>query len=213
MDFDKKQYKVYTWKSFRTLIWVITPIFIINEIIFGQKIPKVILIDKTTGKSLFESSFVPCPHCNTMHDGRTWSHHNKTALKNWFGFYCPTCGKIIPCLNNVFSLIFLALTFPLWGWFGKSLKAKWLLKQPARYQNIEIEEVSNDFDEKNWIKSGLVWGLIMFVIMTFVFPFIFDSQKISWRMIIINAVVWTISGLSFGYIMKRITTKKQKTHQ
>ncbi|MCT1530529.1 hypothetical protein M3B46_05945 [Sphingobacterium daejeonense] len=122
MDFDKSKYKVYTWKNWMMLHWLLNPGIMVNELILGQRVPKISLEEKTTDKQWFERSIVPCPHCETLHDGRTWSSVNGTAFKNWFGLYCNTCGNIIPCLINVFSLIILIITFPIWGWFKTALK-------------------------------------------------------------------------------------------
>lgn len=156
-----------------------------------------------------ERGFVPCPHCEKLHDERTWSTQNGTAFKNWFGLYCSNCGNIIPCLQNAFSLIILGITFPIWGWFFKSSKAKWLEKQPQRFENIDIEHVPNPFGGKAWIKTGLGWGAFMFVAMTFVFPY-FDGQDITRKMIISSLIIWTVGGLAFGYIMKLFLNAKNK---
>ena len=88
------------------------------------------LIDKTSEKPLMERTYIPCPHCETLHDGRTWSKENGTATKNWFGLYCPECGGIIPCLHNATFYLLMVLTYPIWGWFKKSWKEKWLKKLP-----------------------------------------------------------------------------------
>ena len=120
MEFNKEKYKIYSWKNWMMLHWILNPGLAINELILGQRIPKISLEDKTIDKPRIERSLVPCPHCDTLHDTRTWSIQNGTAFNNWFGLYCKNCGNIIPCLTNVFSFLILALTFPFWGWFRKS---------------------------------------------------------------------------------------------
>ncbi|SFT35363.1 hypothetical protein SAMN05216474_0057 [Lishizhenia tianjinensis] len=207
MKFDTNKYKVYTWKNPLMLHWIINPALVINEILFGQKIPKVSLVDKTSHKPRVERSFVPCPHCETIHDGRTWSPQNGTAFKNWFGLYCNNCGEIIPCVNNVFSLLILALTFPIWGWFRKSLKAKWYEKQAKRYENLEFSKVTNPFDNKNWWITGLKWAAFMYVTMQVIWPLL-DGTGITWASLAKGAVIWPISGIFFGFTMKLFTTKK-----
>lgn len=185
------------------LHWMLNPGLVINELLLGQRVPKIALEDKTVNKPRAERSIVPCPHCQTMHDGRTWSHHNGTAFKNWFGLYCPACGGIIPCVMNVFSFLILAITFPVWCWFKNSIKAAWLKQQPARYQNINIEKVPNIYDNKAWIEVGLGWGGFMFIIMSLIYPFVM-GQIMTWYTILIGLVIWTIGGLGFGYTMKLI---------
>ncbi len=208
MDFNKEKYKIYTWKNCLMLHWILNPVLAINELILGQRIPKIRLEDKTIDKSRFEKTFIPCPHCETFHDGRTWSIENGTAFKNWFGLYCKNCGNIIPCLTNWLSFLILIITFPVWGWFRKSLKAKWLEKQPKRYENIDIESVQNPFSKKNWIKTGLIWGMFMFLIISIGSPY-FSGQEITWKTLLSGFVTWIIGGLVFAYIMKLFMKRKK----
>jgi len=192
------------------LHWILNPGLIINELILGQRVPKITLEDKTIDKPKFERSIIPCPHCETLHDARTWSTQNGTAFKNWFGLYCNSCGKIIPCIINVFSLIILIITFPIWVWFKDKVKNKWLEKQPQRFKNIEIEKIPNPFGNKSWIKIGLSWGLFMFIIMSVLFPLYFGSE-INFKTILLSIIIWTISGLLFGYTMKLFLNTTLKT--
>lgn len=207
MEFDINKYKVYTWKNWMMLHWIINPGLAINELIFGQRVPRISLEDKTSDKPRIERSYVPCPHCNTIHDSRTWSTQNGTAFKNWFGLYCTNCGQIIPCLTNAFSFLLLALTFPIWGWFRKSMKERWLKKQPERFKNLNLEGMPNPFEGQGWIKAGLNWGLFMFFFMTFLVPFVF-GDPITWKKILIAIPIWTIGGLGFGYFVKLFANKK-----
>ena len=69
---------------------------------------------------------------------------------------------------------------------------------------------------KPWVKVGLIWSAYMFVIMTFVYPYILplfgledeESEKYSIARIVINAAVLTIAGLFIGY--KNRNNKKVK---
>jgi hypothetical protein len=210
MEFDKEKYKVYTWKNWMMFHWIINPGLAFNELVLGQRIPKVTLEDKISNKPRVERSIVPCPHCETLHDGRIWSAHNKTAFKNWFGYYCPTCGGIIPCLMNAFSWLILAITYPIWGWFRKSLKEAWLQQQPARFENIDVTSIPNPFEKKGWIYTGLSFGAVMFVIMSLLMPFFFD-EEITLETLAVGLVAWTLGGLGFGFFMKLFLGKSPKT--
>ncbi len=55
---------------------------------------------------------------------------------------------------------------------------------------------------KAWIKIGLLWGLFMFVIMTFVWPAI-EGDEISLKRILIGIPIWLIGGIGFGYSMRK----------
>lgn len=59
----------------------------------------------------------------------------------------------------------------------------------------------NTFNNKSWIQLGLIWGSIMFVIMTFVFPY-FDGEPITFKSILLSLIIWTLAGFGFGYVMK-----------
>jgi len=201
MNYDKKKYKIWDWKSPVILHWIINPGLVFNELILGQTIPKVMLIEREGNKPFYQRSLVPCPHCGTLHNGLKWSSQNKTAYKNWFGFYCDNCKGIIPVQRNLTSLIFLILTFPIWGWFRKSIKQRWLDKQPERYRNINLEIPEKKNTTKNWLKSGLFFGLFMFVFMLIIFPFI-ENKEITQKSILIGIPLWLICGLGWGLTMK-----------
>ena len=201
MQYNEEKYKIWNWKSPVILHWMINPGLVINDLILGQTIPKVMLIERKGNKPFYERSLVPCPHCGTLHNGLKWSAQNKTAFKNWYGFYCDHCGEIIPVQRNLTSLLILAITYPIWGWFKKSLKENWLKKQPERYLNLKLEISENKNSTKNWLKYGLLWALFMYVTMTFLFPLI-QHEPISTTIALIGIPIWILAGLGFGYTMK-----------
>ncbi|MBX2876000.1 MAG: hypothetical protein KTR30_28020 [Saprospiraceae bacterium] len=207
MNFDPKKYKIYTWKSGVMLHWIINPGLAINELILGQRIPKVSLEDKTVDKPRVERSYVPCPHCKTLHDSRTWSTQNGTGFKNWFGLYCPDCGEVIPCLMNAFTFIILAVTFPLWGWFRGILRKVWLDKQAQRFEQLGFESVYNPFAGSGWVKQGLIWAAFMYVLMTLIFPLL-TNDPITQKDVLVGVPIWLVGGLIFGYFLKRFMDKK-----
>jgi len=209
MEFDNKKWKVYTWKNWMMIHWMINPGLAINELILGQRVPKISLVDKESNKHLIERTYIPCPHCEKLHDGRTWSTQNKTAFKNWFGLYCNNCGNVIPCLTNIFSLIILIITFPIWGWFKNSLKKNWLKKQPKRFTNINTEKLSNSYEGRGWLKQGLSFGFLMYIFMTIFFP-LMTKEEITQTDLLIGIPIWLVGGLGFGYIMKLMMNKKEK---
>ena len=201
MEFDKKKFKVYTWKNWMVMLWILNPGLAFNELILGQRLPKICLEDKTSKKPRWERSLVSCPHCKKLHDGRTWSTQSGTAFKNWFGLYCPACGNVIPCLINATSLIILVVTFPIWYFFYKYLRKKWIIRQPKRYENLKINTICNPFGKGSWIITGLTWGGMMFLFMTLLYPY-FMGLEITLSTILIGFVVWLFGGLGFGYTMK-----------
>lgn len=209
MKYDKSKYKIWDWKHPVILHWIINPGLVINELILGQTIPKVMLIEREGKKRFYQRSLVPCPHCGTMHNGLKWSSQNGTAFKNWFGYYCDSCHKVIPVQRNLTSLLLLGLTFPIWGWFRKSMRQSWLDKQPQRYSNINLKISDEKNTTKNWLKGGLFFALFMFVLMQLVFPLL-DGREITLKSILIGIPIWLIAGLAWGYTMKAWMNKKGK---
>ena len=209
MEYDKSKYKVWTWRNPIMLHWIINPGLAINELILGQRVPKLMLIEKDATKSLQEKTKVPCPHCGTIHSGLKWSTSNN-AFKNWFGLYCDNCTKIIPCLRNITSLLILAVTFPIWIGFKEKMKRNWLQKQADRYKQLNIDNVPNPSEGYGWVKQGLIWGLIMYFITTAINPFL-DGTSITLGKSLAAIPIWTIGGLGFGYALKLINGKRKES--
>ena len=141
-----------------------------------------------------------------------WSGQNKTAMQNWFGLYCDHCGKIIPCVINLTSLILLVVTAPLWYGFKEPLKRKWLGKQPARYEKLAVKNDTNTFAGYGWIKEGLSFGFFMFIVMTFISnPLLMDENPFTWRSLVSGLISWLVGGLLYGLIMKLFIGKTKQT--
>jgi len=85
-----------------------------NDFILGQTIPKVFLLERNSNKPFYARSIVPCSHCGTLHPGIKYSKQNNTLFKNWFGYYCDHCSKIIPVRRNLTSILILGVTYPFW---------------------------------------------------------------------------------------------------
>ena len=52
MTFDSNKYKIYTWKNWMVLHYILNPGIAFNEIFFGMRVPKVSLVDKTQKKNI-----------------------------------------------------------------------------------------------------------------------------------------------------------------
>lgn len=114
-------------------------------------------------------------------------------------------------MTNLTSYILLGITFPIWYWFKDKWKNNWLKKQPDRYKNLNLENAPNPFEGNGWVRQGLYWGAIMYVIVTLMFSLI-DGEGITLRKALIGIPSWTIGGLVFGFTLKLINGKnKPKT--
>ena len=88
------------------------------------------------------------------------------------------------------------------------MKQKWLDKQPDRYKNLNLEIIEKKITTKHWLKSGLFFGLFMFVIMQILFPLI-ENKKITPKSILIGIPLWLICGLCWALTMKWWMNKKR----
>jgi hypothetical protein len=66
-----------------------------------------------------------------------------------------------------------------------------------------IEAKRNNF---RWIKQGLIWGFLMFILMTLM-NLLLTGDGITYKSLTIGIAVWTIFGLGYGYSMKLIDKK------
>jgi hypothetical protein len=203
---DITQYKKWTWKNALMLHWIINPGLAFNELILGQRMPKIILIEKKSNKTLAEKSFVQCPHCGTVHSGLKWTPQNKTAFGNWFGLYCDHCEKIIPCLRNITSFILLGVTFPIWYWFKNTWKEKWLMKQKEKFSK-PLKLAPPEFV---WWSKGIQMGFLFFV-MIMIFKFLILQEPFTWKKPIGNLVGALIAGLIWGALMKEALFKRKSS--
>ena len=204
MNYDKKKYKVWTWKSPIILHWIINPGCVVADFV-GLRQPKVMLIERNSSKSFSERTLIPCPHCQTLHSGLKWSKQNNTISKNWFGLYCDNCGKIIPCMANLVSYIILGLTFPIWFWFKNRWKEKWIEEQKIKFSkplNLTYSE-----PKFKWYLSGLIIGILMYVFTVILSPLI-KGENLTQKGLLIGIPVWIVAGLLSGFTMKLLIRKK-----
>jgi len=187
------------------LHWILNPALAFNEIVFGQRLPKCQLICQDCDGALLERAYIPCPSCRTMHYGRLVS--GKRGFKNWRGLACPSCGERIPCVWNVFSLLFLLLTFPLWAlpYFLYYRKRPLNALYDAQEDPLPPER---ELTKKTWIHLGLGWGAAMWLFMS-VMPLLTggDLDKV-WRSALIGLPIWALAGFGFGFLMWFILGRK-----
>lgn len=204
MNIDQTKYKVWTWKSPMVLHWIINPGLMVNELILGQRVPKITLIEKDNSKPLAERSFIPCPHCDTLHSGLKWTPQNNTAFQNWFGLYCDHCEKIIPCVRNLTSFLVIILTAPLWFWFKDNWKQKWLAEQKEKFSK-PLSLITPQF---NWKHIGMRFGIDMFILMN-LFEYFIMHQPLSLLRLLLSLIIYLLSGIFFGFIMKQLVSGKK----
>jgi hypothetical protein len=204
MEYDKEKYKALKLPHPLLLHWILNPGLAFNELILGQRIPKITLIDKTSSAPFMERQYIPCPDCGAMNDGRLWSKSN--AMGHWFGYVCPECGGRIPCLWNITSITLLAVTFPIWIWIKIFAEKRWIEKEKNRFADIRLSELPKA-KTTSWVKMGAIYGGLMFCFMSF--PKILKNQMLLYD-IVIQLAVWAGAGLVFGMVMKFCLGRRNK---
>ncbi len=201
MPYDKNRFKIQALPHPFVLFWVLNPVLIVNELIFGQRIPKVTLIDKKSDKPLLERTYIPCPHCETLNDARLWGKGN--SFGHWFGFVCPSCHQTIPCLWNIFSLAILAITFPLWYLPVRFFRQRWLEKEKKRVANA----LKHPFIQVKFVHWVLiytfVWGGFMWIVMEVVPQArkVWRGEEWDLRMMFVGLGIWLVTGFALGLFM------------
>ncbi len=208
MQYDKNRFKIWALPHPIVLHWVLNPGLMFNELILGQRLPKVTLIDKESDKPFFERCYIPCPHCETLNDNRLCGKRN--TFGHWFGFVCPSCHQVIPCLWNIFSLAVLAITFPLWYLPARFFRQRWLEKEKERLANV-LERPLIQAKSINWLLSGtLYWGGFMWVILG-VIPQIrevLNGGEWDLMMMFVSLPIWMVGGFAWGLFMRFFMNRK-----
>lgn len=70
----------------------------------------------------------------------------------------------------------------------------------------------NMYAGKGWIKIGLGWGSVMYILQSFVFPY-FSGEVYSLRYQLIGIPIWIVAGLAFGYTMKIVTDRRERRNK
>ena len=211
MQYDKNRYQIWALPHPLVLIWILNPAAIINELIFGQRLPKVMLIDKESDAPFAERNYVPCPHCETLNDGRIWGKGN--ALGHWFGFVCPNCHQKIPCLWSLCSYAVLAVTFPLWYIPVRFFRDRWIAKEKARLAKVLERPLIQAVDVNWYLRGTFYFGGLMWLI-TGVIPEVWNvlnGEEWDLRMLFVFKLpLGLVSGFCWGLWMHFATNKKGK---
>ena len=210
MQYDKSRFKIEALPHPILLHWVLNPGVMFGELIFGVRVAKVTLIDKKSDKPRMERSYIPCPHCETLNDARLWGKGN--TYGHWFGFVCPSCHQIIPCLWNIFSFAVLAITFPLWYFPVRFFRRRWLEKEKERLANV-LERPLIQAKSVNWLFRGIFYfGGFMWMIIEVTPQMwrVLNGEEWDWIMMFIALPIWLVSGFVWGLWMRSFMNRKGK---
>ena len=209
MQYDKSRFKIWALPNPFILHWVLNPALIVNELIFGQRVPKVTLVDEKSDKPFMERNYVPCPHCETLNDARLWTKWN--AFGHWFGFVCPSCHQIIPCLWNIFSLAVLAITFPLWYFPVRFFRHRWIEKEKKRLAKaLERPLIQAKSINWLWLLIGVFgWGVPTWALFE-VLTVLRYGEEWNLKRMLVSLPIWLVSGFAWGLWMRFYVNRKGK---
>lgn len=71
----------------------------------------------------------------------------------------------------------------------------------ATFHQLHYEMDYDKTKYKNWLRSGLIFGVIMFVLMQLIYPLIQNSE-ITPRNLLLTLPIWLLGGLAWGLSMK-----------
>jgi len=162
MQDDLPQYKSLKLPHPTLIFWVLMPTLALNELILGQRIPKLMLIDLKDPAPLMERQYIPCPQCGALNDARLWGKGN--AFGHWFGYICPKCHGAIPCLWNWTSVLLLILTSPLWIPLKKIVEPSWKKNQIQKLERM-TQRAPITSTKFLFLKMGIVFATLMFILL------------------------------------------------
>ena len=213
MQYDKNRFKVRSLPHPLVLLWVLFPGTMFFELILGLRLPKVVLVDKESNKKLWmERSYIPCPHCETLNDRYLWA---RNASGHWFGFVCPSCHQIIPCLWNIFSLAILAITFPLWYFPVRFLRHRWIEKEKERLAKvlerplIQVKSINSPLVS---LISAFASGVSAWVIWV-VIEVLREGKEWDLKTMLESLPICIVGGFAIGLVLGWIEKDKEKEEE
>ncbi len=210
MQYDKNRFKILALPHPFTLLWVLFPAVMFNELIFGQRLPKVTLIEKESDKPPEERSYVPCPHCETLNDRRLWATKGSVlGHGHWFGLVCPSCHQIIPCLWNIFSLAILAITFPLWYFPVRFFRHRWIEKEKKRLAKVLERPLLQATSIIDSLSIGVVSGISMWV-MWVILEVVRNGGEWDLKMMLESLPISLLAGFGIGCFMGWVEKDKEE---
>ncbi len=79
-------------------------------------------------------------------------------------------------------------------------------KEQREERKITRNLQREDFLQKQWIYTGISWGMFMFIITTITDIF---RHTITWKSALISLPIYLLGGLAFGYVMKKYFERHQ----
>ena len=199
------------WHKFACFHYVLNPGVAVNELVLGQRLPMRTLVCKACDLPLHERSYVPCTECGTLHGFEVQRHY--FAFGNYFGLFCPSCNKEIPCTRNLTARVITGITTPLLSIPIKASKEKWLENRKRKLLALNNDLTIKQPEPKlSYMKMGIQYGFFMFLfcMIMLVSSFLFYGTPITSfiSLTVSSFIICALGGLAFGYSMRWFMEKK-----
>ncbi|MEW6250557.1 MAG: hypothetical protein AB1716_07905 [Planctomycetota bacterium] len=190
------------------LLWLITPIPPLSELILGQRLPRTVFQCVKCDQPLILRSYLRCPGCGTYYSTLLWSRANGNG--HWFGLFCPDCGTRIPAALNIYSLALFGLLSPLWYPLWRAIGPRWIAWEQRRALRMRARGAAEREPVKSWVAHGMVtFGLVMW-------PGVAAPELLSGdRRLILTAVfvklpIYLAGGALLGYILQKVLRRRHR---
>lgn len=198
MDYDRDRYDAWTWKHPLLLHWTLNPALAFNELVLGQRIPRLTLIDTQSDARLLQRQYIPCPHCQAMNPASLYS---KTSFGNHAGLVCAECGEEVPTLKNALTWLITFLTWPVWAPIKHRFGTVLLARQRARL--LRTASSTATASRPLGLILGGLFGLSMGVISVVTSVLAGGSMSGALQT---GALAGAVAGVFFGVTMKLFLT-------
>ena len=196
---DGRRFKVLKLLNPLLIHWVLNPSLAFNELVFGQRIPREILIEQDVPGDLIARQHVQCPACGTL---TSWARYKAAGLQ--FGLYrgipCQACASEVPQLLNAVSWLVLTPLRFLPG--GTRRKQLMLARQAERLRTADPDEAEAPDGPPSFVRQGFAFGLAMAVF--FVISNVIGAER---GLAALERAVWSgaaagaLAGVLFGFGM------------
>ena len=213
MQYDKNRFKVQSLPHPLVLLWVLFPGTMFFELMLGQRLPKVVLVDKESDKPPLERSYIPCPHCETLNDRRLWAGN---AFGHWFGFVCPSCHQVIPCLWNIFSLAILAITFPLWYFPVRFFRHRWIEIEKERLAKVlerPLIQAKSINSPLRLLISAFASGVSMWVMWVIFVEVLWEGREWDLKTMLESLPICVVGGFAIGLFLGWMEKDEEKEEE
>jgi len=191
-----------------SILWILHPSIMLIELIAGLRLPKATYVCQSCKDPFVERTYLYCESCDTLTNGMVFWAKGR-SFGYWYGYVCPKCQKIIPCLWNLTSLLVLGLTFPLWLIPAWKLREKWLSHKIRKVQQaVTVDDIKINYVGSMMLGAALMWSTdTTFDVIGFVQG---ELIAFSYTKTLLELIGWLVFGGLVGFLFKVFFERKPR---